>query len=126
MSHFTSITTQIRDINSLRAACMELQFTVETDAVARGSGSQQNGEYVIRLKGACDIAVNRQTDGTYALEADQWGGHVEREVGPKFGRLLQLYAAHNAAYEACKRGLRVHRSTLNDGTIKLVIGGIPA
>ncbi len=124
MSHFTTIKTEIKDIDALRSACEELSLPLLQNTDARGFYEQTlKGEFVIRLKGPYDIALNRQPDGTYALAADWWDGHVEREVGPNFGRLLQLYGVHKASREAKRRGLTVRRQPLGNGTIKLVIGG---
>ena len=70
------------------------------------------------------MALHRQTDGTYGLSTDWWDGHVEKEVGSNYGRLLQLYAVHKTAREARKRGLSVQRALRTDGSIKLTIGGL--
>lgn len=122
MSHFTSIQTQIKDIEALRGACGELGLSLLANAAARGfAGTEQNGDYVVQLKGPYDIAANRQPDGTFGLSTDWWDGHVEREVGPNFGRLLQLYAVHKATQEARKRGLTVQRTQRSDGSIKLCL-----
>ena len=123
MSHWTTIETQIREIDALRAACAELNLTLLEKAEARGYGDNRHrGHYVIRLKGPYDIALVRQPDGQFALTADLWDGHVEQEVGAKYGRLLQLYAVHKATSEARKRGLSVQRKRLQNGAIKLSIG----
>ena len=125
MSHFTTIQTQIKDLTALREACTELGLPLLQDAEARGyGGTRQPGEFVIQLKGPYDIAVNRQTDGSYGLITDWWDGHVEREVGSNYGRLLQLYAVHKASREARKRGLLVQRTLRTDGSIKLTLGGV--
>jgi len=58
------------------------------------------------------------------LTADLWAGHVEREVGKNYGRLLQLYGVHKAMREARRKGLLIKRSQRNDGAIKLVIAGV--
>ena len=123
MSHFVSIQTQIKDIESLQSACAELGFGFAKDARARGIGTEQHGDYVIRLNGPCDVAVQRQQDGTFGLSTDWWDGHVEKEVGAKYGRLLQLYAVHKTAREARRRGLNIQRCSLANGTIKLVLTG---
>jgi len=123
MSHFTSIITLIKDTNALRDACLEMDLELLENARARGIGTTQRGDYVIRLKGPCDIALNRQANGTYALSSDVWDGHVEKELGPNYGRLLQSYAVHKATREASKRGLTVRRSALKGGLIKLAITG---
>src|SRR5215210_4438064 len=110
MSHFTTITTQIKDIAALKAACNELGLGVLENTTARGySTNSTKGDHVIRLRGPYDIAVNKQPDGTFGLTTHWWDGHVEKEVGSKFGRLLQLYAVHKATAEARKRGHSVRR-----------------
>ena len=83
MSHFTTITTQIRDPVALRGACQELGVELLKDTTARGYGSNvHQGDYVIRLRGPYDVALTRQQDGSYGLTTDWWDGHVERELGP--------------------------------------------
>ncbi len=123
MSHWTTVQTQIRDINALRAACAELNLPLLQNAEARGYGNNRlEGQYVIRLNGPYDIALHQQPDGTYSLLTDWWNGHVEAEVGRNFGRLLQLYAVHKATIEARKRGLSIQRKLLKNGAIQLSIG----
>ena len=122
MSHFTTIKTQIKDLEALRAATNELGLQLLTKTTARGFISQTiKGEYVVRLKGPYDIAVNQQPDGTYGLTTDWWNGHVEKEVGKSFGRLLQLYGVHKATAEARKKGYSVLRNPQSNGSIKLVL-----
>ncbi len=123
MSHFTTIQTQIRDVSALRAACRELDLTVDPNATARGYGSNKlKGELVIRLKGPYDIAINQQPDGNFGLTTDRWAGHVEKEVGTNYGRLLQCYAVRKAQTEARRKGYTTRRQKLKDGSIKLTIG----
>lgn len=124
MSHFVSITTQIKDIDALRSACTELGLSVLENEQARGyGGALVRGEFVIRLTGPYDITATRASDGSYALATDWWDGHVEKEVGPSFGRLLQLYAVHKATKEARQRGLSVQRKLRADGSIRLTLTG---
>jgi hypothetical protein len=125
MSHFATVTTQIKDIAALKSACKELGLEVVANTTARGFGSNTvRGEHVIRLKGPYDIAVNPQPGGAFGLTTDWWDGHVEKEVGKDYGRLLQLYAIHKATAEARKRGHSVQRKAAANGAIKLVIGGV--
>lgn len=124
MSHFTSIHTQIKDVAALRDACQEMGLQLLEREQARGYGGVlRPGEYVIRLKGPYDIALNRQADGTYDLTTDWWNGHVQQEVGPNFGRLVQQYGVHKTIREAHRKGYSVTRQTLKDGAIKLCIQG---
>ena len=46
-------------------------------------------------------------------------GHVEKEVGPNYGRLLQLYGVHKTMREARRKRLRVTREQETDGSIRL-------
>ena len=125
MSHFTTIKTQIRDIDALRQAVGEMGYALVPNAEARGFvNNTTKGDYVIQLKGPYDIALNRQPDGSFGLTADWWNGHVEKEVGKNYGKLLQLYGVHKAMREAQQRGYSVQRSVLKDGSIKLAIGGV--
>ncbi len=125
MSHFTEIKTQIKDIEALRSACQEMGLTLLQNAQARGYyENKTTGDYVIRLKGPYDIALNKQPDGSYAITADLWNGHVEKEVGQNYGKLLQLYGVHKATIEARKKGLSVLRKQQGNGSIKLVLMGV--
>jgi len=66
MSHFASIQTQIRDMKALGSACSELGLELVPDTEARGFGQNtRRGDFVIRLRGPYDIALNRQDEGTY-------------------------------------------------------------
>ncbi len=122
MSHFTTIKTQIKDIEALRSACQEMGLPLLQNTDARGYYENRiKGDYVIQLKGPYDIAVNRQPDGSFGLTSDLWNGHVEKEVGHGYGKLLQLYGVHKAMREARKRGHLVNRSQQKDGSIRLVI-----
>ena len=125
MSHFTSIQTQIKDLTALADACTELGVELVQGGVARGFATQtRTGDAVIRLKGPYDIALNRQEDGNYGLTTDWWNGHVEKEVGANFSKLIQLYGVHKAMREAKKKGYLTSRKTLPNGAIKLTIGGV--
>jgi hypothetical protein len=124
MSHFTTIHTQIKDIEALKAACRELGLELLENAQARGYADKtRQGEYVIRLKGPFDIALNRAPSGAYEFVADWWGGHIEKEAGKNGSRILQYYGVHKTTREAQRKGYMVSRQTLNDGSIKLTIGG---
>ena len=125
MSHFTTIQTQIRDPAALRGACQELGLSLFQNAQARGYGSNTHqGDFVIRLRGPYDVALTRQQDGSYGMTTDWWGGHVEKELGAGYGKLLQLYGVYKAQAEARRKGLTTRRQQLGDGSIKLTIGGL--
>ena len=122
VSHFTTIKTEIKDIEALRAAVAELGLKLESNAEARGyAGNKLKGDHVVRLQGPYDVAVNRQPNGSHGLTCDWWDGHVAREVGENYGKLLQLYGVHKAMREARRKGHIVQRRAQPNGAIKLVI-----
>jgi len=122
MSHFTTIKTQIKDIDALRSAVQEMGLSLLQKTTARGYYQNNiKGDYVIQLKGPYDIAVNKQKSGTFDLTCDWWGGHVENEVGKNYGKLLQLYGVHKAIREAKRKGHLVQRRQQENGSIKLII-----
>ncbi len=126
MSHFTTIQTQIRDLTALSEACSELGVSLVPDADCRGyAGITRKAPHVIRLKGPYDIAVepSKANDGTHGLTTDWWDGHVAREVGEGYGRLLQSYGVHKTEREARLRGLRTTRRVETDGSILLTLEG---
>ena len=115
---------RLKDVAALRSACEELKLPLLHNAEARGySGQTRRGDFVIKLTGPYDIAVNKQPDGTFGLTTDWWQGHVERQVGANYGKLLQLYGVHKATAEARKKGLSVLRQPQRNGAIKLVLLG---
>ena len=126
MSHFTTIQTQIRDLDALRDATVELGLQLLTDTQCRGyAGITRTAPHVIQLKGPYDIAVDPSTekDGSYGLTTDWWGGHVAKEVGTGYGRLLQSYGIHKTMREARSRGLRSTRRIEADGSVLLTLEG---
>ncbi len=68
MSHFTTIQTQIRDLDALQDACVELGLKLQPDFHCRGyAGVTRRAPYIIQLKGPYDIAVDPspEKDGSY-------------------------------------------------------------
>jgi Protein of unknown function (DUF1257) len=126
MSHFTTIQTQIRDLEALNEACVEMGFQFVANAKCRGyAGITRKAPHVIQLKGPYDIAVDpsNENDGTYGLTTDWWDGHAAKEVGIGYGRLLQSYGIHKTMREARSRGLRTTRRQEADGSILLTLEG---
>ena len=126
MSHFTTIKTQIRDLEALADACSELGAKLVTNTDCRGfAGMTRHAPNVLKLNGPYDIAVEpaESKDGSYGLTTDWWDGHVAREVGIGYGRLLQSYGIHKTMREARLRGLRSTRKLESDGSILLTLEG---
>ena len=126
MSHFTTIQTQIRDLDALHDACVELDLKLLSNTTCRGyAGVTRPAPHVIRLKGPYDVAVepSPEKDGSYGLTTDWWDGHAAKEVGTGYSRLLQSYGVHKTMREARSRGLRTTRRLEADGSILLTLEG---
>ena len=126
MSHFTTIQTQIRDLDALNHACVEMQLELLANTPVRGYGGVTRHAFrTIKLKGRYDIAVDHseENDGSYGLTTDWWDGLVALEVGVGSGRLLQSYGVHKTLREARNRGLRATRKVEPNGSILLTLEG---
>ena len=126
MSHFTTVKTQVRDLDALSEACADLGLELLEGVPCRGcNGALRECARTVRLKGPYDIAVDPspENDGTHRLTADWWKGHVEREAGTGFGKLLQAYGVRKTLREARARGLRATRKQEADGSVLLVLEG---
>ncbi len=125
MSHITVVKTQIRDIEALRTALERLGCTLEGPGSVHGYyGSMGQADFIIRVPGTrYTVGLVRQPDGTYALHADLWGGHVERVLGPGYGRLLQEYALEVVTRAARLKNRAVRVERLEDGRIRVRVAG---
>ena len=84
--------SQIRDIDALLCACVELGLKLQPDFHCRGyAGVTRRAPYVIQLKGPYDIAVDPspEKDGSYGLTTDWWDGHAFKgRKGTRRGRVV--------------------------------------
>jgi hypothetical protein len=116
LSHIVEITTEVRDVAAVEAACRRLGLAKPAHAtIALYSGTATG--LVATLPGwryplVCDLQ-----NGT--LRYDNFGGHWgdQRELD----RFLQAYAVEKARIEARKRGHTVTEHLLADGSIRLSI-----
>ncbi len=126
MSHFTTIKTEVRDLDALGDACVEMDLKLTAETPCRGYGGiTRTAHRTIVLRGPYDIAVDPspENNGSYALSADWYAGHVEKEVGIGYGRLLQSYGVHKTFREARTRGLRATRRLEADGSVLVTLEG---
>lgn len=130
MSHWNTFKppTALTDLNALRSACAELRLPMigiieGKKPKARGyANSELECDYVIRCQGPYDVAVQRQADGTLHLTTDWYQGHVERQVGKEYGRLLGLYTLHRMAILARSQGQMTRRTHDAKGNPQIIIG----
>ena len=126
MSHFTTIQTQIRDLDALNDACAEMDLKLvptPTAAATRASPARHHTSSSSKAPTTSPSIPHPENDGSYGLTTDWWDGHVAKEVGIGYGRLLQSYGIHKTIREARSRGLRTTRRQEADGSILLTLEG---
>jgi len=112
MHNFSTIETPIRDLVALVYACVGLNLDLVPDAWCRGQGgSVRPAEYVIRLRGPHDIAVDPLDEGGgYVLTTDWRDGHVASELGVGCCDLLEEYDFHRTRRQREARALDLDAS----------------
>lgn len=121
MSHFTTITVEIKNGDLLKQALEELGYPVKQNTLVRGYlGNATNAEYVIPMPNAYDLGFRKVGD-RYELIADMWG--VAMNVEDFLGELNQKYATKTVLQSATQQGFAIEQQeVLEDGTIRIVIG----
>ena len=120
MSHFTRVTTQLRDMVILQQALEQLGYDVAGAGPIRGYGGQQvNADLVIDTGSSYDIGF-LQEDDQIELIADFWGLKVDRE---KFlNQVIQRYAYLTVVEQAQAQGWSTLTEEVQpDGSIRLVM-----
>ena len=77
MSHFTRITAEIKDLEALKRAAANLNLSLVSNTSCRYYYGSEYREYVIKLPGQYDVAVEERGKGVYDWGADFYGGQVE-------------------------------------------------
>lgn len=147
MSHTTEISSIVfSDIAALQAAVNELSSKGIRCSLVKGGKprayyqDQQgmgNADYVLRLEDSpYDIGFYQDAKAKgLVARTDLFAGHIARILGVKaqgnenaqqaaLGRLNQTYAIHAATRKAVQQGMTVRRINNDDGSVRLVVGGI--
>jgi len=120
VSHIAGVSTQVKDPMVLAQAARVLGLKVKKDGMCRWYGGTKKMDLVFELPGPYDVGFVRRKDGTWELQADFWQGHVEKAIGPKGGRLLQIYAALKARQQGLAMGFQAFERAA-DGEIHVVL-----
>lgn len=115
MSHFNTLRSKLTDIEILKESLYNLGFTVQTDAVVRGSNGQQvRADIVAVLEGGYDLGWSRNGDGSFDLIADLWGVARKHNMSGLISSINQKYAVNQTL-------ATVKRPGLQNATVKLVM-----
>lgn len=129
MSHFTSVKTQIMDLDSLQLALGELDYRVIHEARIRGWENQQRKAQMVAsfpdLLCEYDIGfVRNEQSQTYDMVADWWA--IEERTGQRqvdlAQQIVQRYAYQKVMKEVKARGFMVSQEKQEaDQSIRLVV-----
>ena len=116
MSHIVTISTEIRDVSAVRAACDRLGLETPVHGTAKLFGDQATG-LIVKLTGWRYPAVCQLETGEirYDNYEGRWG------ESSRLDSFLQAYAVERAKLESRRKGHTCTEQQLADGSIKLTI-----
>ena len=121
MSHFTTIKTEIRDLNMLKKALNSLSYKEikENDIVRGYMGNKQNADLVIKNTNGYDIGFVNEA-GVYNIVADFWGVKLNQDEFTN--KVVQRYSYEIIKDQSAIQGFSIsEESVQKDGTIKIVV-----
>lgn len=123
MSHFSQIKTQIRNLDSLKAALSDMGVEWKSDASpVRGyKGQTQTAEVVIEQDNGYDIGFAWNGE-EYTLVADMQFWQLNHSVDHFLRQVTQRYAYHTVLTQTHKQGFQLaEEHNQQDGSIRLVL-----
>lgn len=90
----------------------------------------QASDLVIKCEGRYDVGLDKQTDGTYNLAFDAWGGDISKQIGNSkvtgnqspVAKFLQSYGKHAAINAAMAKGYTVTGTTVDaKGNVNILV-----
>jgi 3-deoxy-D-arabino-heptulosonate 7-phosphate (DAHP) synthase len=131
MSHFTSIRTQIKQVDALVKALRDVGFEqVEVHETAQhlygfqGDVRSQTAEVIIRRQlisaASNDIGFKRQEDGTFqAIISEYDRKHYSQQW---LNQVTQRYGYHALMATASRQGFTIEEDeVMEDGTLRVVV-----
>ncbi|MBN8602948.1 MAG: hypothetical protein J0M26_18065 [Planctomycetes bacterium] len=116
MSHTVEISTEVRDLQAVQAACRRLNLSQPTQGETKLFNRSVTGTRVQLPNWRYPVVFQLET-GMVAFDnyEGRWGKKMELD------RYLQAYAVEKVKLEARRKGQRVHEEALSDGSIKLTV-----
>lgn len=107
MSHFTKVSTEIRDLEACEEALNNMGLQLSHNEECRYYYGTKTKENVVKLPGKYDMALESNGDGTYNIVADFYGKDVENTIGAGGKIFLQNYAVEMLKKQARKMHMTV-------------------
>lgn len=121
MSHFTKITTELRDGELLKLALKDLGLEYAEGGLSLYSigGEKVRMDLVVTTEGKSRVGF-RKNGETYELVGDFYG--LKTTARELLGQVLQRYAYHAIVAKSAEQGYQlVTEEKLRDGSIRLVV-----
>jgi len=116
MSHIVLITTEVRDVEAVQAACQRLHLPPAKHGTFELYSSTETGLGIELPKWRYPVVADLKTG---QLRYDNYNGRWgDQEYLDQF---LQRYAAEKAHIEARRKGHSVVEQRLDDGSLKLTV-----
>ena len=116
MSHIVQITTQVKDEQAVRAACVRLQLASPEHRQVRLFSTTATGLCVQLTGWRYPVVCNL---GSGQVSYDNYNGAWGRQE--ELHKLLQAYAVEKAKIEARKKGHMCSETRLDDGSIRVTV-----
>jgi hypothetical protein len=125
MSHVSTLSIQVSDVDAFEAACREcgVELLREQKTFKTYGGSRNPCDMAVvdvANPNAYEIGLVRNAAGKYEVKTDEWENDLQKKVGKNAGLLLQHYGIGAAKRVAIKQGMQVREHKLPDGRIRLV------
>jgi hypothetical protein len=125
MSHFSQITTKLRNLPSLQQALDDagVRWELGPKSVRGYQGKTETAEVVIEQDNGYDLGFRRNDEtGDYELVADLQYWQQPLSVDGFLNQVTQRYAYHTVLNESANQGFQVAEQVDNeDGSIRLVL-----
>jgi len=127
MSHFSTVESQMKDLECILEAISDLGYTytqAEEGVNVRGYNAQlEKADICIKVSGKYDVGIRINENGCELL-ADWWGVEATRGLTEEqfTNQLQQRYAYHKVLKEVKKKGYTLDmEETKNDNVISLTV-----
>lgn len=107
MSHFTKVSTVIKDVGALENAIYSMGLTLQHDFPCRYYYGTEQRKMGCKLPGPYDVAFEKNDDGTFSIDADFEGGYVEKVIGTNGSKIIHNYAIEKIKEEAISKGFGI-------------------
>lgn len=117
MSHFSNITTEIKDLEICEAALKNMGLELQESGACRHYYGSEHATNVVHLPGQYDFSLEKKETDSYDIKADFFGGEVEKYIGKQGSILIRNYAIEKLKKEVKKKRFSI--TSLDKNTFKV-------